>query len=280
MTQPLPRDFSRFHLGHSHVVAHESCVPWIGEVLPNETLYSWAARHPGRRELPGRVPAYSVPLPAPAEVTDANLALPARDSGAESAPALELTERRVVVRHSRHGGLLGPLRGDLFFPPTRAPYELLVSHLLASAGIRTPPVVAIAVYRAGALMRRSDVVTMELPGRDLGSALLDEPDEDVRRTWVAAVAGLVQSLSGVGAWHPDLNVRNVLLVERDPGSVDAFVLDVDRIRFVPPGDPHVRDANLDRLERSVRKWRGRHGVGFHDDELRALRSLAAEPAPA
>lgn len=277
MTQPIPREFSRFHVGASHVVAHASCVPWVQEVLPNETLYAWAGRHPDRRDLPGRVPAYSVPLPNPAEIPDANLALPQIASPVEAAPAPHLPERRVVVRHSRHGGLLGPLRGDLFFPPTRAPYELLVSHLLANAGIRTPPVVAIAVYRAGAFLRRSDVVTMELPGRDLGSALLDEPDEDIRRTWVAAVAGLVQSLASVGAWHPDLNVRNVLLVERDPGSVDAFVLDVDRIRFVPPGDPNVRDANLDRLERSVRKWRGRYGVGFHDDELRALRSLAASP---
>lgn len=280
MKQPIPREFSRFHVGTSHVVAHASCVPWAHEVLPNETLYAWAGRHPERRELPGRAPTYSVPLPTPAESPDANLALPALGHSAEPAPAPQLPERRVVVRHSRHGGLLGPIRGDLFFPPTRAPYELLVSHLLAGAGIRTPPVVAIAVYRAGAVLRRSDVVTMELPGRDLGSALLDEPDEDVRRAWLAAVAGLVQSLAGVGAWHPDLNVRNVLLVERDPGSVDAFVLDVDRIRFVPPGDPHVREANLDRLERSVRKWRVRYGVGFHDEELRALRSLAAAPAPA
>ena len=280
MRQAVPREFSRFHVGPAHVVAHSSCVPWVQEVLPSETLYAWAEQHPERRELPGRAPAYSVPLPAHAEFPDTNLALPELRSSADPVPAPRLPERRVVVRHSRHGGLLGPLRGDLFFPPTRAPYELLVSHLLGSAGIRTPPVVAIAVYRAGALLRRSDVVTMELPGRDLGSALLDEPDADVRRSWVAAVAGLVQSLASVGAWHPDLNVRNVLLVQRDPGSVDAFVLDVDRIRFVPPGDPHVRDANLDRLERSVRKWRGRYGVGFHDDELRALRSLAAAPAPA
>lgn len=280
MTQATPRDYSRFHIGTAHVVAHSSCVPWAQEVLPAETLYAWAGRHPERRELPGRAPAYSVPLPLPAEIPDANLALPELGRGQDPLVVPQLPERRVVVRHSRHGGLLGPLRGDLFFPPTRAPYELLVSHLLASAGIRTPPVVAIAVYKAGAFLRRSDVVTMELPGRDLGAALLDEPDEDVRRTWVAAVASLVQSLASVGAWHPDLNVRNVLLVEREMGSVDAFVLDVDRIRFVPPGDPHVRDANLDRLERSVRKWRVQHGVGFQDDELRALRALAAAAVPA
>jgi hypothetical protein len=252
--QPIPKEFERFHVGTAHVVAHVSCEPWARAVLETGTLYDWASRQAERVELAGRVPAYSVQLPE--------------------------QEQRVVVRHAQHGGLLGALRGDLFLPPTRAPYELLVSHLLGRAGVRTPPVVAIAVYRAGPLLRRSDVVTLELPGRDLGSALLDEPDEDVRKTWLSAVASLVASLSRLGAWHPDLNVRNVLLVENGPGIVDAFVLDVDRIRFHPPGDPHVRDANLDRLERSVRKWRGRHGAGFRDEELRELRALTAQPAPA
>ena len=253
MRYPVPKEFQRFHVGTAHVVAHTSCEPWARAVLEAETLYQWAARQPERVALQGRLPAFSVPLPE--------------------------QEQRVVVRHSRHGGLLGAIRGDLFLPPTRAPYELLVSHLLGSAGIRTPPVMAIAVYRAGALLRRSDVVTLQLTGRDLGTALMDEPDDDVRKGWLAAVAALVTALSGVGAWHPDLNVRNVLLVENGPGNVDAFVLDVDRIRFHPPGDPHVRDANLARLERSVRQWRGRYGAGFRDEELRELRALAEQPVP-
>lgn len=252
MSAPVPKEYSRFRVGTAHVVAHESCKAWTHAVLEHETLYAWAARHPDRIELAGRQPTYSVPLPE--------------------------REERVVVRHSRHGGLLGRLRGDLFLPPTRAPYELLVSHLLAGAGIRTPPVVAIAVYRAGPVFRRSDVATVELPGRDLGSALLDEPDADVRHGWLSAVADLLKSLAEVGAWHPDLNLRNVLLVEDGHGSVDAFVLDVDRIQFVPPGDPHVREANLTRLVESVRKWRARHGAGFDDDELRDLRAQALAPA--
>ncbi|HEX7123105.1 MAG TPA: lipopolysaccharide kinase InaA family protein [Gemmatimonadaceae bacterium] len=251
MNAPVPRDYTRFYVGTTHVVAHESCVPWTKQVLETETLYEWASRHPERIELQGRQPVYSVPLPDRSE--------------------------RVVVRRSRHGGLLGPLRGDLFFPPTRAPYELLVSHLLTGAGIRTPPVVAIAVYRAGVLLRRSDVATVELPGRDLGTALLDGPDDDVRREWMRAVASLIKTLSNVGAWHPDLNLRNVLLVEDGRGSVDAFLLDVDRLQFAAPGDPHVREANLGRLERSLRKLRSRYGIRFPDEELRALREMAADP---
>jgi len=72
----------------------------------------------------------------------------------------------------------------------------------------------------------------------------------------------------------------VLLVENGPREWDAYVLDIDRLQFVPPSDPTVRDANLDRLERSIRKLRARFGVGFDDAEIRQLRALASTPGRA
>ena len=254
MRSAIPRDFTRFHTGGAHVIAHESCVEWAKAVLPEQSLYQWAAAQPDRKEFGGRIPAYSVLLPG--------------------------QERRVVVRHSHHGGLLGRLQGDVFLPPTRAPYELLVSHLLGGLGVRTPLVVAIAVYPVRRFFRRSDVVSLELPGRDLGKALRDAPDPDVRRGWLTSIAALIRSLTTVGAWHPDLNVGNVLLVESGPQAWDAYVLDIDRLQFAPPSDPNVREANLDRLERSIRKFRSRFGVGFDDAEMRQLRELASAPVRA
>lgn len=255
MTPAIPRDYSRFHVGPAHVIAHESCVDWAKSVLPQQTLYEWAGTQPDRAELGGgRLPAWSVLLPG--------------------------QDRRVVIRHSHHGGLLGRMQGDLFLPPTRAPYELLISHLLAGLGVRTPLVVAIGVYPAHRYLRRSDVVSLELPGRDLGKALRDAPDADVRRGWLASIAALIRSLTTIGAWHPDLNVGNVLLVESGPNAWDAYVLDIDRLQFSPPSDPTVRDANLDRLERSIRKMRARFGVGFDDAEMRHLRELASAPVRA
>lgn len=254
MSTAIPKDYSRFHVGTAHVIAHESCVEWAKAVLPEQTLYEWAAQQTDKRDLGGRTSAYSVLLPG--------------------------QDRRVVVRHSHHGGLLGRLQGDLFLPPTRAPYELLVSHLLAGLGVRTPLVVAIAVYPTKRFLRRSDVVSLELPGRDLGKALRDAPDADVRRGWLDSIATLIRSLTTIGAWHPDLNVGNVLLVESGAGAWEAYVLDIDRLQFAPPRDPTVRDANLDRLERSIRKLRARFGVGFDDAEIRQLRELASAPARA
>jgi 3-deoxy-D-manno-octulosonic acid kinase len=233
------------------VVAHDSAGDWVRAVLERETLYQWAARHAERRPLSGRIPAYAVPLPN--------------------------DERHAVVRHSHHGGVFGPLLGDVFLPPTRAPYELLASYILARAGVRTPPVLAFAVYQVGWLLRRSDFVTLQLPGQDLGSAFMERPDAPARRSWLGPLGELVRALTRAGAWHQDLNVRNILLVPDAAGAASAVVLDVDRVRFVPPGDPNVRDANIARLERSVRKWRTLHGCGFDEDELRELRSIASAP---
>ncbi|HEX9563129.1 MAG TPA: lipopolysaccharide kinase InaA family protein [Gemmatimonadaceae bacterium] len=255
MSTAIPKDYSRFKAGSAHLIAHESCVGWANESIESHgSLYQWAQQQPERRELGGRVPAYSVTIPG--------------------------QDRRVVVRHSHHGGWLGRWQGDLFLPPTRAPYELLISHLLGGLGVRTPLVVAIAVYPVRRVLRRSDIVTLELPGRDLGHALRDAPDPDVRRGWVDSTAALIRSLTAIGAWHPDLNVGNVLLVESGPAAWDAYVLDIDRLQFAPPSDPNVRDANLDRLERSNRKLRSIHGAGFSDDEFGQLRALAGAAAPA
>jgi 3-deoxy-D-manno-octulosonic acid kinase len=251
---PVPKGFTRARVGATHLVAHESCIAWAQGVLEHETLYAWAARHPERHALPGRVPAYAVPLP--------------NDT------------RRAVVRHGHHGGMLAGMLKDAFLPPTRAPYELLASYLLAGAGVPTPPVLAFAIYRAGWILRRSDFVTLALPGRDLGSALNEQPEAAARHAWLQPIGDLVRALTRAGAWHQDLNVRNILLVPNAEGLHNAFVLDVDRVRFAPPGDPNVRDANIARLERSVRKWRAQHGGGFDDAELRELRAIASAPAGA
>jgi Lipopolysaccharide kinase (Kdo/WaaP) family len=158
---------------------------------------------------------------------------------------------RAVVRHARHGGALARLTGDVFFPPTRAPYELSVALQLRAAGVRTPEVLAYATYRVGPLLRRVDVVTREVAGAvDLATLLAGASGKDA---WAAATV-LVQELARVGAYHADLTVKNVLLTPAASGGLEAFALDVDRIVWRRPGDPAVARANIRRLDRSARKW--------------------------
>jgi len=204
--------------------------------LTSGSFFSYAEHHPAARALAGRGVAYAVPLP---------------DCVAT-----------VVVRRSRHGGLLAPLTGDRFFGETRAPKELEISLTLARRGVPTPEIVAYATYPADPFRRRADVVTREVKrSRDLAAALGD-PDPGARDEALVATGKLVGLLTAAGARHPDLNLKNILLAPDVNGALEAFVLDVDRVWFDAPGSARVTDANLRRLARSAEKWRGRHGLAI------------------
>ncbi|MEK7246362.1 MAG: lipopolysaccharide kinase InaA family protein, partial [Pseudomonadota bacterium] len=108
---------------------------------------------------------------------------------------------RVVVRHNRHGGLLGPLTGDLFLAPTRAPDELEISLTLARLGVPTPEIVAYVLYPPGGLLQRSDVASKEIQsGRDLADILTSDGSPE-RAAAFAATAELLGSMARAGARH-------------------------------------------------------------------------------
>ena len=130
--------------------------------------------------------------------------------------------------------MLASVTRDLFLAPTRAPHELKVSLRLRAAGVPTPELIAYVTYAVMPGIRRADVVTREVAGR--------EPESP------EAAEDLLQAMSHAGAVHPDLNMRNVLI-----DGTTAYVLDVDRVYFLPPNDSRVDERNRARLMRSARK---------------------------
>ena len=234
--------YTEISAGGVHVICLAECADAVREALGDGTLHEWASSHPARRELRGRGAAYAATLPD--------------------------GETEVVVRHSRHGGLLAPLTGDRFLAPTRAPRELATSIALRDAGVRTPPVVAYVIYPAGPLLRRADVATRLVPdARDLGDAIGAVPDD----AWIDATAALLRALAAAGARHPDLNLKNVLLAADGAG-----VLDVDVVVLGTSPEAAAR-ANWARLERSLLKRRRLQGLPVTDA---ALATLAAQGAAA
>lgn len=248
----FPRGYQRLQGITPLAVAHDQVADSVRAILASgTTLFDWAANHLQRWQYNGRGPVYSAPLP--------------------DGP-------RIVVRHARRGGLIGPILRDLYLPPTPAPSELLISAILQQAGVPTPPVLAFATYRAPWPFRRVDIATVEVEGSDLATALANT-DHAGRRALTAPVAALVASLTEAGAWHQDLNAKNILIASREGRAPVAVVIDVDRVRFSPGGDPHVRDANLARLRRSIAKARGRNLATFSEDDWSALvAAVAAEEA--
>ena len=255
----LPPGYARVDAAGAELVARAELADALRDaVRAHGSLYGWAQAHPARRELRGRAIAWAVPLPG---------------GGGD-----------VVVRHSWHGGLLAPLTRDLFLPPTRAPRELDASARLRAAGIRTPEVAAYALYPAPLGTRRADVVTRLVPdGADLALVLRGLPvAREPLGPWVRATGALLHALARAGVRHPDLNVKNVLLAPDGgaaSGTLAAWVLDLD-VAQLPDGAPTpgrvnaAGEANLQRLERSLDKWRRERGLPVLEEEIVCLRALA------
>jgi hypothetical protein len=222
----------------------------LREALTEGTFYEFAEHHAEARPFAGRGIAYAVPL---------------------------ATGDSVVVRRSRHGGLLGPIRDDRFLGATRAPRELELSLALRRLGVATPEVVAYATYPAGAIFRRADVVTREVPNsRDLAAALGTLSRSDAKRPLLDATGKLLASLSIAGARHPDLNIKNILIADDEFGGTEALVLDVDRVWIDTPAAEAVLESNLRRLSRSAAKWRRQVGLPIEEADLLAIESTARE----
>jgi hypothetical protein len=255
ISPPYNRNFDALRCGYvqleikgCHAVALDRAASAVVEALNTGTLHEWAARQPLREEMRGRGIIYSVDLP--------------------TAPATP-----VVVRRNRHGGLLHGLTGEYFLAPTRAPLELATSLRLAAAGIPTPEVIAYAIYPAAGIFARSDVMTRRLPEGDDFPAAWKKASEADRNSVLVAVARLLGALARAGAWHADLNLKNIF-VGGSGADLAAYLLDVDRVTF--PGGSGIAARNFRRLARSARKWRTRWGLDFDEDSLARLAVLAQE----
>lgn len=250
MPSAPPPGYVRVTAGRCTAVTRAELEDDARALLADGTLYEAAARNLGARALEGRGVSYAVALP--------------------------VTGSRVVVRHNRHGGLLAGITKDYFLPPTRAPYELGVSLRLAELGVRTPPVLMYGIESVYGVLRRADVVTLEVTGgRDLASYLMPGEVPALRSEAWRATRALVRSLNAAGARHHDLNVKNVLLTDGEGGLV-AWILDVDRVKFGQAHAASVRVGNATRLLRSARKWRDERGAVFDEQELASLGAVHEE----
>ena len=247
----LPPGYEAIDIGGAQLAALSSLVGPVREALAGGSLYHWAAGRAGARALAGRGIAWATTLP----------------NGTE-----------VVVRHSRHGGLLAPFTGDLFLAPSRAPQELATAVRLARAGVATPELAVCAVYPAFGVFCRADVATRTLKGADFPAAWRAAADEPERHAILDATATLLRAMQRAGAAHADLNLKNVFLTGAGTLAT-AFVLDVDRIAFGASDDPTVAGRNIARLVRSARKWRDRQGLAVTESHiLRLAAGAGARPS--
>lgn len=160
-----------------------------------------------------------------------------------------------VVRHGWRGGWMAGLLDDRYLAigPNRVEAEARAQIALASAGVDTPRVLAVATYPAGPF-RRHDLVTEWIEGRPLSTLLRGRspdpaavhPDEAL-----LAVARVIERIGRAGLWHRDLNADNLLIDGAGGGSPRIWVLDLDRLTEAAPD--RAIPAMRGRLARSFQK---------------------------
>ncbi len=247
-TGSTPGGYIRLEVNGRVSVVCDWAAPVVEDALRSGTLHEWANRQTVKEEMRGRGVVYSVDLPT-------------------------IPPTPVVVRRNRHGGLLHGLTGEYFVTPTRAPLELATSLRLAAGGIPTPEVIGYAIYPAAGIFARSDVMTRRLPTGDDLPAAWKKAGRETRDALLIVLARLLAALADAGAWHADLNLKNIYIAGSGAG-LTAYLLDVDRVTF--PGGSDVAARNLKRLVRSARKWRTRWGLDFDEDSLARLAILTQE----
>ena len=252
----LPPGYEPVSVEGVEAFAWAPAADWLDALLrEGETLHGWSRRQgtDGRR---GRGPVHLVAAPV---------------AGPDGAA-------QWAVRHYRRGGAAAPLLGDRYWAAgrTRPERELDASLHARVRGVRTPAVVAGAVYRSGssgtAGFYRADLATEMVPGaRTLAECLRDASFATVA---LRRAGALVRALERAGVLHADLNAGNVVL---DEGG-QAWAVDLDRARHLSRRSAGAARTMLARLERSLRKLGGEVGSGSLDGALHALRAGFEESA--
>jgi 3-deoxy-D-manno-octulosonic acid kinase len=193
-------------------------------------------------------------------------AQPVGDGGRGGAWFIDMGEGGdAVLRHYLRGGLVANISRDAHLwrgiARVRSFAEYRLLRVLRARKLPVPMAYA-AWYRREGLSYRAAILMQRLPGVRSLAALATAGDAP----WVAA-GELVARFHRQGLDHADLNAHNLLFDDEGRG----WMIDFDRSRLRIPATAW-REANLERLRRSLRKQRGGRGVIEVDAQFRALRA--------
>jgi len=232
-----------------------------------------------RNDVAGAVPALG--LAALLSGAPGKAATPGR--GRSDVVHLDFAGVMGVGKRARHGGLLGPILGGLYWGTGRGRRPIELARRLRGAGVPTPDVLAAGWRRIAGPLNAIALVTEAVPGAcNLQEALLGDPPVTRMRALLHAAADTVRALHEAGFVHADLNLANLVLEDSAAGLL-AHVVDLDRGRFVSPLTDRDRARNLSRLLRSHEKWvagrsplRARDAIAFVARYARGDRVMARD----
>jgi 3-deoxy-D-manno-octulosonic acid kinase len=161
-----------------------------------------------------------------------------------------------VLRHYRRGGFVAKLIRDCYLwtglEQSRPWREWTLLEQLSEEGLPVPAPIAVRLKRRGPCYT-ADILMSRIHAPSVGQRLLAAPLKS--DTW-EAIGGCIRRFHDRGVYHADLNAHNILLADENKVSV----IDFDRGEL--RGEGRWKQANLERLQRSLRKLASIH-VGFN-----------------
>ncbi len=183
------------------------------------------------------------------------------------------SERHFVLRHYYRGGLVSKILHDEFLftgiNKTRSFAELIMLQKMVDLGLPVPKPIAAMVTKVAGLWCRNDILIERIADAKDGYhwLLAQELSND---TW-QTIGATIKRFHECGVFHSDLNIHNIMIDNN--GSV--FLIDFDRCEFKSPeiskSAKGWKQANLDRLLRSLNKELSKDNVfNFNDANWQQL----------
>lgn len=168
-----------------------------------------------------------------------------------------------VLRGYRRGGLVARISREAYLwqgeERTRPFREFRLLAAMRAQGLRVPAPLAAGYWRGGLIYRAAILIERIPDVRPLAQALEPAACEAAGRA--------IAAMHAAGVWHADLNAYNILL----DAAGDAWLIDFDRGTGGGVSAP-ARQANLDRLKRSLVKVAGEPGAAAWDRIVAAYRA--------
>ena len=187
------------------------------------------------------------------------------EGGRGGAWFIDFGEGGAFLRHYLRGGLVAKLSRDAHLwrgiGHVRSFAEFRLLRVLRDKKLPVPLPFA-AWYRREGLHYRAAILMQRLPDVASLAALAAKQ----QAPWAAA-GELVARFHRAGLDHADLNAHNILF----DNSGQGWMIDFDRSRLRIPATAW-REANLQRLQRSLRKLAGGRSVAQLDAEFAQLRA--------
>ncbi len=179
-----------------------------------------------------------------------------------------LDDESFVVREYWHGGMIGKIFRDFFWDDTRPVKELSVCEAASRGSVKTTEIVAIIKKRIMGPLYKCRLVTKEITESiDLIDLLLHPGENQLlkqKKQIINKLAKAVNDMHDLGIYHADLHLKNILVQSDEGGSVNVYIIDLDKSKQYEKISFQKRMENITRLDRSVVKMRRKNREVFSE----------------